>query len=408
MPPKRDSKKGPKTGPLFEPQKADQNPEMGSAANTLSVDNPSPSEMAYSGQLNREKEVSSDDFNTLFGGQPPPRPRSPTEPGQIRETPVEEDDSQLSSNGNTVRSSPLAAQAARKQSLAAMSESEPVIASNVSDTHGKSPIRTGVNFPIDVDGTTSFVTPDKKKQTLLRLIESQEVEAQDVLDKALKEVRFQQVESINNRFRVLREWIEQNPLGEEDTNAVISDRTKLESKTQDNLERSSQMGGELNMNSSAKPSTRHVYPNGKTFDEMVNDPRFVDISGSTRNIGNPLSWEDRVVGQMMRSHSMKDGKSSSLWHDQGISFDKEGRPHHREGYDGGNKPQPKTQMQVASGDHYPDDSDSDDSSDDSFDGYRPQDESRRSRTPWLESDSSESEVPHPDDYGYEDEKISRS
>ncbi|KAJ3713782.1 hypothetical protein C8R42DRAFT_646659 [Lentinula raphanica] len=253
MPPKRDSKKGPKTGPLFEPQKADQNPEMGSAANTLSVDNPSPSEMAYSGQSNREKEVSSDDFNTLFGGQPPPRPRSPTEPGQIRETPVEEDDSQLSSNGNTVRSSPLAAQAARKQSLTAMSETEPVIASNVSDTH---------------DGTTSFVTPDKKKQTLLRLIESQEVEAQDVLDKALKEVRFQQVESINNRFRVLREWIEQNPLGKEDTNPVISDRIKLESKTQDNLERSSHMGGDLNMNSSAKPSTRHVYPNGKTFDEM--------------------------------------------------------------------------------------------------------------------------------------------
>ncbi|KAJ3768250.1 hypothetical protein FB446DRAFT_792468, partial [Lentinula raphanica] len=141
---------------------------------------------------------------------------------------------------------------------------------------------------------------------------------------------------------------------------------------------------------------------------MVNDPRFVDISGSTRNIGNPLSWEDRVVGQMMRSHSMKDGKSSSLWHDQGISFDKEGRPHHREGYDGGNKPQSKTQMQVASGGHYPDDSDSDDSSDDSFDGYRPQDESKRSRTPWLDSDSSESEVPHPDDYGYEDEKISRN
>ncbi|KAJ3713044.1 hypothetical protein C8R42DRAFT_647080 [Lentinula raphanica] len=261
MPPKRDSKKGPKTGPLFEPQKADQNPEMGSAANTLSVNNPSPSEMAYSGQSNQEKEVSSDDFNTLFGGQPPPRPRSPMEPGQIRETPVEEDDSQLSSNGNTVRSSPLAAQAARKQSLAAMSESEPAIASN-------SPSRMGVNFPINVDGTTSFVTPDKKKQTLLRLIESQEVEAQDVLDKALKEVRFQQVESLNNRFRVLREWIEQNPLGKEDTNAVISDRTKLESKTQDNLERSSQMGGELNMNSSAKPSTRHVYPNGKTFDEM--------------------------------------------------------------------------------------------------------------------------------------------
>ncbi|KAJ3712498.1 hypothetical protein C8R42DRAFT_728022 [Lentinula raphanica] len=243
MPPKRDSKKGPKTGPLFEPQKADQNPEMGSTANTLLVDNPSPSEMAYSGQLNREKEVSSDDFNTLFGGQPPPRPRSPMEP---------------------VRSSPLAAQAARKQSLATMSESEPVIASNVSNTHGKSPIRMGVNFPIDVDGTTSFVMPDKKKQTLLRLIESQEVEAQDVLHKALKE--------------------EQNPLGKEDTNPVISDRTKLESKTQDNLERSSQMGGELNMNLSAKPSTRHVYPNGKTFDEMVNDPRFVDISGSTRNI----------------------------------------------------------------------------------------------------------------------------
>ncbi|KAJ3729427.1 hypothetical protein C8R42DRAFT_637660 [Lentinula raphanica] len=222
MPPKRDSKKGPKTGPLFEPQKADQNPEMGSAANTLSGDNPSPSEMAYSGQSNREKEVSSDDFNTVFGGQPPPRPRSPTEP-------------------------------ARKQSLAAMSETEPVIASNVSDTH---------------DGTTSFVTPDKKKQTLLRLIESQEVEAQDVLDKALKEVRFQQVESINNRFRVLRDWIEHNPLGEEDTNPVISDRIKLESKTQDNFERSSHMGGDLNMNSSAKPSTRHVYPNGKTFDEM--------------------------------------------------------------------------------------------------------------------------------------------
>ncbi|KAJ3991688.1 hypothetical protein F5050DRAFT_1715885 [Lentinula boryana] len=112
MPPKNIKRK---LGSVIEPQKVDQDPILGTTSNIDSGDQLSPSTMSISEQSIRDNEVSrSADNEKVVARQPPLRPRSPTEPGQIREDPFVENESSPSSNGITVRSSPMANYAARK------------------------------------------------------------------------------------------------------------------------------------------------------------------------------------------------------------------------------------------------------------------------------------------------------
>ncbi|KAJ3791577.1 hypothetical protein GGU11DRAFT_751501 [Lentinula aff. detonsa] len=293
-----------KLGSVIEPQKVDQDPILGTTSNIDSGDQLSLSTMSISEQSTRDNEVSRPgDNKKVVARQPPLRPRSPMEPGQIREKPFVENESSPSSNGITVRSSPMANYAARKLEKSTALGTGPTVMRN---------------------------NNDKEEE---------------------------------NR----------------ENNMEVTEENDPGVPTVDNEG--------FNINTSAKPSTRHVYPNGKTFDKMLNDPRFVNIPGSTRNIGDKLEWADRVVGQMMRAHSMRDGQRLSVWHEQGIKFDSEGNPHHRgtpagleeirphstqQEYGNSNAPLPRITQGtlVATGDHYPSDSSSSDSSNDSFDGYR--------------------------------------
>ncbi|KAJ3791795.1 hypothetical protein GGU11DRAFT_751062 [Lentinula aff. detonsa] len=300
MPPKNIKRK---MGSMIEPQKVDQDPVLGTTSNIVSGDHPSPSTMSISEQSLRDNEVSgSADIEKVVAIQPPPRPRSPTEPGQIRENPFEENESSPSSNGITVRSSPMASYAARKQDKSTAVESRSIVVRNNNDEEGN-PSREG----------------GMRTQALIRLIESQENEAPEILDHSLKEVRSQQIDYLNKRFQAIREWVEDNPQADEPTEvlvtpdklnerkeelAIVEDKVHPPNSNEEDVlgEHTSDNGGlpynkclpneGLNINASAKPSTRHVYPNGKMFDKMLNNPRFVNIPGSTRNIGDKLEWAD--------------------------------------------------------------------------------------------------------------------
>ncbi|KAJ3996723.1 hypothetical protein F5050DRAFT_1807481 [Lentinula boryana] len=359
MPPKNIKQK---LGSVIEPQKVDQDLVLGTTSNIDLGDHPSPSTMSILDQSTRDNEVSgSADIKKVVARQPPPRPHSPTEPVP--------------------------------QWLVMLPKSR------------ISPQQWNLDQP-------SFTTITTKK-----------------------EVRSQQIDYLNKRFQAIQEWVKDNPNADEPAEeefAIEEDKEYPPDNNEENVEiwtlyeplcAIENVLGEhtidnegLNISTSAKPSTRHVYPNGKTFDKMLNDPRFVNIPGSTRNIGDKLEWADRVVGQMMRAHSMRDGQSLSVWHKQGITFDDEGNPHHRETptdreelrqhsrqLEEGNHnvPHPRTTQGtlVAARNHYPSDSSSSNSSSDSFDGYRPPNEGRRGRTPWLESESSESDNQFTEDRG---------
>ncbi|KAJ3791404.1 hypothetical protein GGU11DRAFT_751883, partial [Lentinula aff. detonsa] len=342
--------------------------------------------MSISEQSTRDNEVSRPvDYEKVVATQPPLRPRSPTEPGQIRENPFVENESSPSSNGITVRSSLLANYAARKLEKSTVLGTGPTVVRNNHDKEGNPPRKGGISLPLQLTIKKTIQTPDRRTQALIRLIESQENEAQETLDQSLKEVRSQQIEYLNKRFQAIREWVEDNPNSDEPvevqtTSGDHGERKKVAIEengdndievTEENDPGVSTVDNEgFNINTSAKPSTRHVYPNGKTFDEMLNDPRFVNIPGSTRNIGEKLEWADRVVGQMMRAHSMRDGQCSSVWHEQGIKFDSEGNPYHRgtaagldeirqhptqQEYGNNTVPNPRIPQGtlVATGDHYP-------------------------------------------------------
>ncbi|KAJ3773027.1 hypothetical protein FB446DRAFT_788209 [Lentinula raphanica] len=386
MPPKKDSKKGPKIGPLFEPQKADPTQTLGSSANNP-ADDGQPN-TSNSGQVDRDNVVTTTaDFENPFGGLPPRRPRSPTEPGQIREQTTEEDDSQTSSLGNTIRSSPLAAAADHKRENALLGNKPPELVAQQGNDTGKSPELGGkLGYPILVDESTSVRTPEKRTQTLIQLLESQENEAQSILEKSIKELRESQNDLLKKRFQTLRDWVNESSVEEETAKpsgeVEIPNTEALSVKAE---EAENDIYENINLETSAKPSTRHVYPNGKTFDEMVNDPRFVKIPGSNRYIGKPLRWEDRVIGQVLRVHALRAGSSVNqcIWYDQNIAFDTEGKPHERE-YP------PDEKLRTAQGDRDPGDDSDGSSSDNSFDGYNPSKDDRRSKTPWLQSDSEES------------------
>ncbi|KAJ3833023.1 hypothetical protein F5878DRAFT_666022, partial [Lentinula raphanica] len=354
MPPKKDSKKGPKIGPLFEPQKAEPTQTLGSSANNP-ADDGQPN-TSNSGQVDRDNVVTTTaDFENPFGGLPPRRPRSPMEPGQIREQTTEEDDSQTSSLGNTIRSSPLAAAADRKRENALLGNKPPELVAQQGNDTGKSPELAGkLGYPILVDESTSVRTPEKRTQTLIQLLESQENEAQSILEKSIKELRESQNDLLKKRFQTLRDWVNESSVEEETAKpsgeVEILNREALSVKAE---EAENDIYKNINLETSAKPSTRHVYPNGKTFDEMVNDPRFVKIPGSNCYIGKPLRWEDRVIGQVLRVHALRAGSSVNqcIWHDQNIAFDTEGKPHERE-YP------PDEKLRTAQGDRDPgDDSD---------------------------------------------------
>ncbi|KIK55237.1 hypothetical protein GYMLUDRAFT_62672 [Collybiopsis luxurians FD-317 M1] len=144
----------------------------------------------------------------------------------------------------------------------------------------------------------------------------------------------------------------------------------------------------------------YVYPNGQTYNEMVNDPCFVRIPGCTRDTGQPLSFQDRAVGQTLRGWRDKtDGAVE--WHNQNIEFTKEGLSW--SAYERGTVKQeppnssprsnrgPDTHLMqpvhgsglVTSGNPGGDDGDESDSlSDSSFDEFRLS-KGKRSRTPWL-------------------------
>ncbi|KAJ3743741.1 hypothetical protein DFH05DRAFT_1526048 [Lentinula detonsa] len=223
----------------------------------------------------------------------------------------------------------MASYAARKQDKSTAVESRSTVVRNNNDEEGNPPREGGMLLPLHLTIKKTVQMPDRRTQALIRLIESQENEVQEILDRSLKEVRSQQIDYLNKRFQAIREWVEDNPQADEPTE-VLQLRTSKANKfiTPDKLnerkeelaiaedkvyppdsneedvlgEHTSDNGGlpyneclpneGLNINASAKPSTRHVYPNGKTFDEMLNDPRFVNIPGSTRNIGDKLEWAD--------------------------------------------------------------------------------------------------------------------
>ncbi|KIK50190.1 hypothetical protein GYMLUDRAFT_253191 [Collybiopsis luxurians FD-317 M1] len=70
-------------------------------------------------------------------------------------------------------------------------------------------------------------------------------------------------------------------------------------------------------------TTMYVYPNGQTYNKMVNDPHFVQIPGCTQDTGQPLSFQDRAVSQTLRGwHDKADGAVE--WHNQNIEFAKDG------------------------------------------------------------------------------------
>ncbi|KAJ3718792.1 hypothetical protein C8R42DRAFT_643857 [Lentinula raphanica] len=118
MPPKKDSKKGPKIGPLFELQKADPTQTLGSSANNPADD----------------------------------------EPGQIREQTTEEDDSQTSSLGNTIRSSPLAAAADRKRENALLGNKPPeLIAQQGNDTGTPNTRVLGIPFTLHGEAACKLI-----------------------------------------------------------------------------------------------------------------------------------------------------------------------------------------------------------------------------------------------------------
>ncbi|KAJ3710119.1 hypothetical protein C8R42DRAFT_729627 [Lentinula raphanica] len=303
---------------------------LGSSANNPADDGQS--NTSNSGQVDRDNVVTTTaDFENPFGGLPPRRPRSPTEPGQIREQTTEEDDSQTSSLGNTIRSSPLAAAADRKRENALLGNKPPELVAQQGNDTGKSPELGGkLGYPILVDESTSVRTPEKRTQTLIQLLESQENEAQSILEKSIKELRESQNDLLKKRFQTLRDWVNESSVEEETAKpsgeVEILNTEALSVKAE---EAENDIYENINLETSAKPSTRHVYPNGKMFNEMVNDPRFVKIPGSNCYIGKPLRWEDRVIGQVLRVHALRAGSSVNqcIWHDQNIAFDTEGKPH---------------------------------------------------------------------------------
>ncbi|KAJ3791766.1 hypothetical protein GGU11DRAFT_761327 [Lentinula aff. detonsa] len=134
MPPKNIKKK---MGSVIEPQKVDQDPILGTTSNIDSGDQLSPSTMSISEQSTRDNEVSRPaDNEKVVASQPPLRPRSPTEPGQIRENPFVENESSPSSNGITVRSSPMANYAARKLEKSTTLGTGPTVVCNNHDKEG--------------------------------------------------------------------------------------------------------------------------------------------------------------------------------------------------------------------------------------------------------------------------------
>ncbi|KAJ3791512.1 hypothetical protein GGU11DRAFT_761540 [Lentinula aff. detonsa] len=209
MPPKNIKKK---MGSVIEPQKVDQDPILGTTSNIVSGDQLSPSTMSISEQSTRDNEVSRPaDYEKVVATQPPLRPRSPTEPGQIRENPFVENESSPSSNGITVRSSPLANYAARKLEKTTALGTVPTVVRNNHDEEGNPPREGGISLPLQLTIKKTIQTPDRRTQALIRLIESQENEAQETLDRSLKAVRSQQIEYLNKRFQAIREWVEDNP-----------------------------------------------------------------------------------------------------------------------------------------------------------------------------------------------------
>ncbi|KAJ3792711.1 hypothetical protein GGU11DRAFT_857008 [Lentinula aff. detonsa] len=201
MPPKNIKRK---LGSVIEPQKVDQDLVLGTTSNIDSGDHPSPSTMSISDQSTQDNEVSgSADIEKVVARQPPPRPRSPTEPGQIRENPFDENESSPSSNGITVRSSPMASYAARKQDKSTAVESRSTVVRNNNDEEGNPPREGGILLPLHLTIKKTVQTPDRHTQALIRLIESQENEAQEILDRSLKEVQSQQIDYLNKRFQAI-------------------------------------------------------------------------------------------------------------------------------------------------------------------------------------------------------------
>ncbi|KAJ3791346.1 hypothetical protein GGU11DRAFT_835747 [Lentinula aff. detonsa] len=142
-----------KMGSVIEHQKVDQDLVLGTTSNIDSGDHPSPSTMSISEQSTRDNEVSgSADIEKVVAIQPPPQPRSPTEPGQIRENPFVENESSPSSNGITVRSSPMANYAARKLEKATVLGTGPTVVRN---NHHDEEDNPNSDEPVEVQNTSN-------------------------------------------------------------------------------------------------------------------------------------------------------------------------------------------------------------------------------------------------------------
>ncbi|KIK50727.1 hypothetical protein GYMLUDRAFT_252718 [Collybiopsis luxurians FD-317 M1] len=147
----------------------------------------------------------------------------------------------------------------------------------------------------------------------------------------------------------------------------------------------------------------YIYPNSKTYNEMVHDPHFVRIPSCSRDVGQPLSFKDRAVGQSLHNQCNKtDGTVE--WLDQRIKFDKDGQaiergtikqetPSSSQLKNKSESKSHKTTMYqhhgwTASGNPGGDGSDNSDIplSDGSFDAFKPSKEGR-GRTPWLRDPS---------------------